>query len=129
MYICDIFFSKSEFKSGSQRSFPGRGEYEFVFQFWYCKTNGVRHRRPNFFSFLSFSFFFFFFFFFFFCSLECFNCWWVDGGDIKQKILFAAGWNSFMFLVLVLFKDKGCRVSPKFHIFFSDVNQGNKEMG
>ena len=41
--------------------------------------------------FLFFLFLFFFFFFFFFCSLECFNCWWVDGGDIKQKILFAAG--------------------------------------
>ena len=30
---------------------------------------------------------------------------------------------------LVLFKDGGRRVSPRFHLFVSDVNQGNKEAG
>ena len=29
------------------------------------------------------------------------------------------------FAFLVLFKDGGCRISPRFHLFFSDVDQGN----
>ena len=33
------------------------------------------------------------------------------------------------FVFLVLFKDGQCRVSPRFHLFVSDVNQGNKEVG
>ena len=28
---------------------------------------------------------------------------------------------------LVLFKGGGCRVSPRFHLFVFDINQGNKE--
>ena len=32
-------------------------------------------------------------------------------------------------LCLVLFKDGGRRVSPIFHLFVSDVNQGNEEVG
>ena len=32
-------------------------------------------------------------------------------------------------VVLVLFKDGGHRVSPRFHLFVSDVNHGNKEVG
>ena len=31
------------------------------------------------------------------------------------------------FVFLVLFKDEGRRVSPRFHVLVSDVNQGNKE--
>ena len=27
---------------------------------------------------------------------------------------------------LVLFKDGGCRVSPRFHLYVSDVNQGKE---
>ena len=30
---------------------------------------------------------------------------------------------------LVLFKGGGCRVSPRFHLFVFDVNQGNEEAG
>ena len=30
---------------------------------------------------------------------------------------------------LVLFKDEGCRVSPRFHLFVSDVNHWNEEAG
>ena len=33
------------------------------------------------------------------------------------------------FVFLVLFKDGEHKVSPRFHIFVSDVNQGNKEVG
>ena len=32
------------------------------------------------------------------------------------------------FVCLILFKDGGHRVSPKSHIFVSDVNQGNEEL-
>ena len=31
------------------------------------------------------------------------------------------------FVCRVLFKDNGCRVIPRFHLFVSDVNQGNEE--
>ena len=34
---------------------------------------------------------------------------------------------SFMFLVL--FKDGRCKVSPRFYLFVSDVNQGNYKAG
>ena len=34
------------------------------------------------------------------------------------------------FVFLVLFKDVGGRrVSPRFHLFISDINQGNEEAG
>ena len=33
------------------------------------------------------------------------------------------------FVRLVLFKDWGCKVSPRLHLFISDVNQGNEEAG
>ena len=33
------------------------------------------------------------------------------------------------FVFLVLFKDEGGRVSPRFHLFVSDVNQRNREAG
>ena len=31
-----------------------------------------------------------------FCSLGCFNCWWVGGVGVEQKILFGAGWNGIL---------------------------------
>ena len=37
MYISGLMVSKSEFKSSGLRFFPGRREYEFAFQFWYCE--------------------------------------------------------------------------------------------
>ena len=33
------------------------------------------------------------------------------------------------FVFLVLFKDEGCRVSSRFHLFVSDVNQENRQAG
>ena len=33
------------------------------------------------------------------------------------------------FVFLLLFKDGGRRLNPVFHLFFSDVNQGNEEAG
>ena len=36
-------------------------------------------------------------------------------------------WKSGRFLVL--FKGGRCRVSPRFHLFVFDVNQGNKKAG
>ena len=32
------------------------------------------------------------------------------------------------FVFLVLFKDERCRVSPRFNLFVSDVNQGMKDV-
>ena len=40
-----------------------------------------------------------------------------------QKLLFKAGRNC----ILVLLKEGGPSVSPKFHLFVSDVNEGNEE--
>ena len=31
------------------------------------------------------------------------------------------------FVFLVLFKDVGRKVTPRFHLFLSDINQGNEE--
>ena len=45
----------------------------------------------------------------------------------RKSCLGLAEITSFVFLVL--FKDRGRRVSPRFHLFVSDVNQGNKEVG
>ena len=36
-------------------------------------------------------------------------------------------WN--LYPVLVLFKDGGCRVSPRSHLFVFYVSQGNEEAG
>ena len=118
--------SISEFKSRSLRSFLGRGEYEFACQFWYCepsvKNQWGRDRRLN--------------YILLFCSLECFNCWWVGGGRVEQKV-FPGSAEIVSFVFLVLFKDGGRRVSPRFHLFVSDVsdvlflfvsNQGNKDV-
>ena len=33
------------------------------------------------------------------------------------------------FVCLVLFKDRGRRVSPRFYLFVSDINQWNEEAG
>ena len=49
--------------------------------------------------------------------------WW---GGAKSSLA-PAEITSFVFLVL--FKDNGQRVNPRFHLFVSDVNQGNEEAG
>ena len=33
------------------------------------------------------------------------------------------------FVFQVLFKDGGCRVSPRFHLFVFNINQGKEEVG
>ena len=45
--------------------------------------------------------------------------------ESRKSCLGHAEITSFEFLVL--FKDKGCKVSPRFNLFVSDVNQGNRE--
>ena len=50
----------------------------------------------------------------------------MGGGGVKQKsFLGLAEITSFVFLVL--FKDGGRSMTPRFHLFVSDVNQGNEE--
>ena len=46
---------------------------------------------------------------------------------IRKSCLGSAEITSFVFLVL--FKDGGRRVSPRFRPFVSDANQGNKMVG
>ena len=48
--------------------------------------------------------------------------WW--GGP--ESLLGPPEFASFVFLVL--FKDEECRVSPRFQLFVSDVNQGKEEV-
>ena len=64
--------------------------------------------------------------FFYFCFLEFFNCRWIRGGGVEQKVLFKVSWNR-IFLFLVLFKNGGRGLSSRFHLFVSGVNQGNEE--
>ena len=50
------------------------------------------------------------------------------GGGVQQKFyLRPADIASFVFLVS--FKDCGRRVSPRFHLFVSDVNKGMRKQG
>ena len=72
------------------------------------------------------TFFFFFFFLFLFCSLECFNYEWVVVVWNSTSCLGPNEIRSFVFLVL--FKDGRCRVSPRFNLFVSDVNQRMKDV-
>ena len=61
-------------------------------------------------------------------ALTGYYCWWVGGVGVEQKVFFGLAKITY-FVFLVLLKDRGCRVSSRFHLFVSDVNQGNKEMG
>ena len=74
------------------------------------KTNRGRDIRPN----------------FIFFSLECFNCQWVSGGGLRQKVLFRAGWN-LIFCVPSLIQGWRQRVNLRCHLFVSDMNQGNED--
>ena len=109
---------KSESQSSGQISFSRRGKYELVFQFWYCEPS-VKNQ-----------------------------CW--EGGrrgggrekDRRPNFVFFVVWSALIvtwlscigpakiapFLFLVLLKDGERRVSPRFHLFFSVVNQGNEKM-
>ena len=48
MYFSGLMVSKSELKSIGPRSFPGRGEYEFTFQFWYYEPSLKNQRETDF---------------------------------------------------------------------------------
>ena len=50
---------------------------------------------------------------------------WVVVAWSRKSCLGLTKITSFVFLVLS--KDEGCRVSPRFHLFVSDVNPGNKD--
>ena len=39
VYQWPIVVSKSKFKSRGSRSFPGKREFEFIYQFKYCEPN------------------------------------------------------------------------------------------
>ena len=60
-----------------------------------------------------------------------------SGGETEGLLqLSVGGWvvvtcsrKCFAFVFLVLFKNGGRRVSPRFHLFISDVNKTNKEGG
>ena len=66
--------------------------------------------------------------------LECLNCRW-EGGEVGKvgKVRGWCGWEGGRVVVLeggrfiVLFKGRGCRVIPKFHLFVFDVNQENQQ--
>ena len=64
-------------------------------------------------------------YFWYFCCLQYFNCrWWVVAWT-KKSFLGPAVTAFFVFQVL--FKDEWRRVSRRFHLFVSDINQGKKE--
>ena len=62
----------------------------------------------------------------FFLYLLLLSC--VGGGGVEQKV-FVGPTEIVSFVFLVVFKDGGFRVNPGFHLFLSDVNQGNEDAG
>ena len=110
MHISGLMARKSEFKSNGPGSFPEREEYEFAFQFWYCQPS-VKNKAKGLTFFLVWSAFIF--------------GGWVVVAWSRKYCLGLTKIASFVFLVLL--KDEGCRVSPRFHLFVSDVNPGNKD--
>ena len=78
-------------------------------------TNGRRNRRPNFVIFVV-------------RYTLIIGGWVFCGGlgGVEQVKLGQAEIASFV--SLVLFKNAGRKVSPRFHLFVSDVNQGNKTL-
>ena len=79
-------------------------------------TNGGRNRKPNFVIFVD---------------------WYtlIVGGWVLVGVLVAWSRKSCLgpaeivsFMSVVLFKNAGCKMSPRFHIFVSDVNQENKTL-
>ena len=99
--------------------FPRRVEHLFIFQFnsdianVLLKANRGRGGRCNFVIFVVWS------------ALVVGG--WVMVGWSRKSSLAPAEITSFVFLVL--FKDGEQRVNPRFHLFISDVNQGNEETG
>ena len=77
------------------------------------KTTKGRDRRPNFVKFVIWS--------------ALIAGAWVVVAWSRKSCLVSAEIASFV--CLFLFKDWGYRVSPKFHLFISDVNQRNEEVG
>ena len=85
----------------------------FAFQFWYCELSLKNHRggdrRPNFISLVVWS--------------DSIGGAWVVAAWSRNFCLWPAETASFV--CLVLFKNRWRRVSPTFHLFVSDINQGN----
>ena len=77
------------------------------------ETKVGRHRRPNFVIFV--------------VSGAYIIDWWVVVVSSRNFYLEPAEIASIV--LLVLFKDGGLRVSPRFHLIVSNVNQGNEEAG
>ena len=109
--------STSEFGFGGWRLFPRRTWSMFAFQFWWCelslKNQWGRDRSSNFIIYVV-------------CSALIASGWVVVAWS-KKSCLGPAEIASFV--CRVLFKDNGCRMIPRFHLFVSDVNQGNEEAG
>ena len=53
--------------------------------------------------------------------------WWVVVTRSRKSYSEPAEIASIAFLVL--FKNEGCRISQRIHLFVSDVNQGNEKAG
>ena len=66
-------------------------------------------------------------YFAFFFLWGCFNCQWLRGGKMKQKVLFRASWN-WTFCLLLWLKPQTVRgsISPS-SLYGSGVDQGNEE--
>ena len=111
-----VLVSSLEYYFGDPGSFPEGVSKSLFFSSdikkFLLKTNGGE-TEPNFVIFF---------------SLECFNCWWVEMvvGRSRDYCLGPAEIASFAFLVL--FEDRRPSVNPRFHLFVSDVNQGNEEV-
>ena len=111
--LSGLMVSKAQFRSSDPRLFPGGQTY----QFWYCKSSVKkqwgRDRRP--------------------ISVIC----------VVRSVIFVGGWVVMAWnwksclgpveispnVFLVQFKEGGRRVSPAFHLFVADANEGNKDLG
>ena len=96
--------------------FPGRAGSIIAFQFCYCELSlknhrvGGRYRKPNFVIYVVWS--------------ALIAGVWVVAWSRKYCL---GSTEIASFVCLVLFKDGGNRVSPRFHLFTFDANQGNEE--
>ena len=75
------------------------------------KTNGAIDIRPNFVIFVVW-------------SALIVGKWVVVAWSRKSYVELA---EIISFVFLVLFKDGGCKVSPRFHLFVFNINQGKEE--
>ena len=110
-------WSTSEFAFGIRERFPG-GERMYLlfnssFVNFLLKTKVMRHSRHNLVVFVVWS------------AKTIY--WWVVVTRSRKSYSEPAEIASIAFLVL--FKNEGCRISQRIHLFVSDVNQGNEKAG